>query len=60
MVGEAPFDDDGMEGAAPVQDFFSSDPVNQDGYTGDGDYWSDINFGGDGENGSVYRCGQSG
>jgi len=53
MGGEVPFDGDGAEDPAPVQDFFSSDQANQDGYTGDGDYGGDDDFGGDGENGSV-------
>lgn len=38
---------------ALVQDFFSGDQANQDGYGGDGDYGGDDDFGGDGENGSV-------
>jgi len=51
--GEAPFDVGDTEDLAPVQDFFSSDQANQDGYTGDGDYGGDDDFGGDGENGSA-------
>jgi hypothetical protein len=53
MGGGGPFDGGDTEDPAPVQDFFSSDQANQDGYTGDGDYGGDDDFGGDGENGSI-------
>ena len=51
--GEAPLDGDDAQEPAQVQDFFSSDQANQEGYTGDGDFGGDDDFGGDGENGSV-------
>ena len=53
MEDGAPLDSGDAQDIAPVQDFFSSDQANQDGYTGDGDYGGDDDFGGDGENGSV-------
>jgi condensin complex subunit 2 len=53
VEGGLPFDGGDTQDVAPVQDFFSSDQANQDGYTGDGDYGGDDDFGGDGENGSV-------
>jgi condensin complex subunit 2 len=51
--GQAPFDDGDVQEVAQVQDFFSGDQVNQEGYAGDGDFGGDDDFGGDGENGSV-------
>ena len=48
-----PLDGGDTQDPAPVQDFFSSDQADQDGYTGDGDYGGDDDFGGDGENGSM-------
>ena len=53
VAGGEPFDGGDTQEPAQVQDFFSSDQANQDGYTGDGDFGGDDDFGGDGENGSV-------
>ena len=53
MGDGAPFDGGERQDSAAVQDFFSGDQANQDGYTGDGDYGGDDDFGGDGENGSM-------
>ena len=55
----APLDSGDTQEPAPVQDFFSSDQANQEGYTGDGDfggdggYGGDDDFGGDGDGVSV-------
>ena len=51
--GGEPFDGGNTQDPAPVQDFFSGDQTNQDGYTCDGDYGGHDDFNGDGENGSV-------
>lgn len=56
--GGAPFGAGDDQESAPVQDFFSSDQANQEGYTGDGDFGGDDDFGGDGEGGSVGADGE--
>ena len=48
-----PLDGGDRQDSAPVHDFFSSDQANPDGYTGDGDYEGDDDFGADRENGSM-------